>query len=86
MLSCRQVTERSSALLDGELNARERLAVRMHLLMCVHCRRFQRHLQSLVAALGRHEPSDSVNQVFVDRLLDRMDSATNGLDGPHRVR
>lgn len=82
MLSCRQVTEQSSAMLDGELSARERLGVRMHLLMCAHCRRFYGHLQNLVAALAKHEPTVPVDQAFIDRLLERLDSNTNEPDGP----
>jgi len=82
MLSCRQVTEKSSALLDGELRARERLAMRMHLLMCVHCRRFQRHLQQLVTAMPKHDTSDAVDPAFIDRLVDRLDDISNEPDGP----
>jgi len=81
MLSCRQVVERSSALLDGELAARERLAMRMHLLMCVHCRRFQRHLQRLVTAMRNRDASDPVDQAFIDRLVERLDKTSIEREG-----
>ena len=42
MLSCKDLVERSSDYLDGQLRLRERLGVRAHLAMCVHCRRFIR--------------------------------------------
>jgi len=83
MLNCRQVTERASAMVDGELSSRERLSMRMHLLMCVHCRRFQRHLQGMVSALRSREPStDPVDPAFVEQLLHRLDNLPEGNDGP----
>jgi len=69
MLSCRQITERSSALLDGELGFRERWAVRMHLAMCVRCRRFTRQLRLLVESLRLRSTAESVSADFVDRVL-----------------
>jgi hypothetical protein len=42
MLSCREVTERASDYLDRALPLRQRLAVRLHLFMCQHCRRYLR--------------------------------------------
>lgn len=83
MLTCRQVTEKSSAMLDGGLPVRERLAMRMHLLMCVHCRRFQRHLQMLVAGLAKDEPSVPVDQAFIDSVLDHLEGNSKDPSGPH---
>lgn len=83
MLNCRQVAEHVSAMMDGELSLRERLSVRMHLLMCVHCRRFQRHLHSMVSALRSREPSTGpVDSVFVERLVNRLEDLTKQKDGP----
>lgn len=83
MLNCRQVTERASDMVDGELTSRERLSMRLHLLMCVHCRRFQRHLQSMVSALQSREPwTDQVDPAFVGRLLHSLNNLAEGKDGP----
>lgn len=40
MLSCKQVADRASALIDGELPAWDALQVRLHLAMCKGCGRF----------------------------------------------
>ena len=45
MLKCKGLGALSSDLLDGELTLKQRIAVRMHLAMCVHCRRFIRQLR-----------------------------------------
>ncbi len=63
MLNCRDVTELSSARLNGELSLARRLEIQMHLLICKHCRRFQRHFQhsqtvarQVAKGLWRSEP------------------------------
>ncbi|MCK9396077.1 MAG: zf-HC2 domain-containing protein [Methylobacter sp.] len=40
--------------MDRPLTWRERWAVRVHLLMCRHCSRFQRQVHFLRKAVGRH--------------------------------
>lgn len=40
MLSCRQVADRASALIDADLSAWEALRMRLHLAMCKGCNRF----------------------------------------------
>ncbi len=51
MLSCKQVVDDADHLLAGEVTLRRRLSIRLHVLMCVHCRRYLRQLQLLLAAL-----------------------------------
>jgi anti-sigma factor ChrR (cupin superfamily) len=46
MLSCHDLAhQHASDYIDGQLGWRNRLRVRLHLLMCVHCRRFIRQLK-----------------------------------------
>lgn len=40
MLSCKDVADRASALIDGELTTWETFRIRLHLAMCKGCRRF----------------------------------------------
>lgn len=53
MLSCKELVAHSSELLDGQLRLRQRLSVRMHLAMCVNCRRFIKHMSLSQAVLRR---------------------------------
>jgi len=53
MLNCRQATEKASALLDGELTRSERWALRLHLMICHHCRRYLRQLRLTLGAVRR---------------------------------
>ena len=45
MLTCKQLVEHSSDYLDAQLPLRGRLSVRLHLAMCVNCRRFIRQMK-----------------------------------------
>ncbi|WP_372780792.1 zf-HC2 domain-containing protein [Litorivivens sp.] len=51
MLKCREIVEHADALLATELSPGRRMAVRVHLLMCRHCRRYVRQLQDLLRAV-----------------------------------
>ena len=53
MLSCKELVAQSSEFVDGQLGLRKRLSVRMHLAMCVNCRRFVRQLRLSQALLRR---------------------------------
>lgn len=75
MLSCREVTELSGDWLDGRLRFRERMALRAHVAMCVHCRRFLRQLRALLGSLERRGDGQAVDAGFVDRVMSTVDSA-----------
>jgi predicted anti-sigma-YlaC factor YlaD len=47
MLNCKQNTELLSQTLDRPATLRERLAVRLHLMMCRGCRNFDKQLAFL---------------------------------------
>ncbi|MZR63476.1 zf-HC2 domain-containing protein [Alcanivorax sp. DP30] len=73
MLKCKDAVERADALVDGTpLSWRERFALRMHLLMCHHCRRYVHQLRALVTSL-RRPPPEAVSQEKVDAVLDELD-------------
>lgn len=78
MLTCRELTYQADDYLAGELPWRRRLALRMHILMCVHCRRYLRQLRQLVFALSRRYPPASREQVeAVMRCLDQAPTENN---------
>ena len=76
MLKCRDIVQHADALLDQELGFRRRLAVRIHLFMCVHCRRYVRQLRNLLRAIaGMHGlASDNEVAAVVRALPDKHDA------------
>ena len=71
MLSCKDVTQRAGDWTDGQLHWRERLAVRLHLLLCVLCRRFLRQYRLAADTAAhqacRHSPGE------VERVLTHIE-------------
>jgi hypothetical protein len=53
MLNCREVTRKIASEEFAEAGWRQRLGVRLHLLMCRHCRRYAAQLRA-VGALARN--------------------------------
>ncbi len=67
MLKCRDLVAEADLLLAGELSWQRRLAIRIHLLMCRHCRRFMRQFKLLLSAIpAMHKPASEaeVEQVM----------------------
>ncbi len=67
MLTCRQVTDQCDALLAGELHGRQLWSVRLHLLICRHCRRYIHYMRRMLQALPgirRRASDDEVGQVM----------------------
>ena len=74
MLSCREVAARASMLIDGDLSFTERVAMRMHLVMCKRCRRFSRQLKVLIdtLALRGGQAADEPSAEFTDRVMQAL--------------
>lgn len=53
MLSCREMSERASELVEGRARWPERLGARLHLLMCDYCRRYFEQLRLTIATFRR---------------------------------
>lgn len=51
MLSCRDIVNHADQLLDRDLGISTRVAVRLHLLLCRHCRRYVKQLVRLIKAI-----------------------------------
>ncbi len=84
MLTCQEVTAKASLMVDGELGFRERLALRMHLMMCANCRRFARQFKALVASMASRNrlESEAFPPEFIDRVMQSHDSARASSSGP----
>ena len=76
MLTCEEVTAKASQKVDGELSFSDRIAVNVHLMMCVKCRLYYRQFKSLVTNLSggtRTEP-EPPSAEFVKRVVADIDA------------
>lgn len=54
MLTCKEATRLSSEALDRGLSLRERLSLRMHIMMCKGCTNFEEHMRQLRTMTRRY--------------------------------
>jgi predicted anti-sigma-YlaC factor YlaD len=80
MLTCRDLVQNlASDYLDVQLTWRQRAAVRFHLLICNHCRRFIRQLRlvrSLLARRSEPQPEESEVREIAERLYRRQQGSS----------
>ncbi len=57
MLSCREMSEQASELLEEHVPRLQRAAAWLHLAMCRHCRRYFRQMRLTIDTLRRVGPS-----------------------------
>ncbi|AOE48939.1 zf-HC2 domain-containing protein [Kangiella sediminilitoris] len=62
MLSCKHVVEQGSDYIDNELSIWRKLEMRLHLVICVHCRRYIKQLHRTVIMLSRGHYNDPGEQ------------------------
>ncbi len=73
MLSCKDVSERSSALIDKDLPLWEAMQMRLHLAMCKGCAAFVRQMRitrSLTAVAPPVSPDDEAAMAAILARLD----------------
>lgn len=71
LMNCRNVVQLASDYLNRDLPRLTRLRIRVHLFMCVRCRRFVRQLKTVVrtvAAMADQKPPSSPSSTELDIL------------------
>lgn len=79
MLSCKDVTQKLSADIDGELTMLERLSVRFHQFICADCKRAAQNMRALVIGLKDRPPQQSetaepVSAEYIDRVMATLEA------------
>ena len=74
MLSCRELVEQTDALLAGDLSWHRRLALRLHIAMCHHCRRYVAQYRRMVGLLP--QVCDRAEDAEVAEVLARVKRAS----------
>lgn len=71
MLMCRDLAHIASDYIDGELGTRQTLSVKLHLLMCRHCRTFINNLM-ITTEIVTHHSSARVEDELLRRIDERV--------------
>jgi len=73
---CRDLAEIASDYIDGELNGRKNLSVKVHLMMCKDCRTFISNLRASSQLLSAYS-SGRADEEFLHRIDERVAEALN---------
>lgn len=72
MLKCKDIAAQASEYLEHEMSFGRRLQYRTHLLMCHHCRRFNRQFAAAVA-MTRRLPLRKGSAKQIDAIKKRLE-------------
>jgi hypothetical protein len=65
MLTCKEAAQLLSDSLDRKLPLSQRISLRIHLLMCKLCPRFQKQLQFLKDSLNQYQREAGAENLFI---------------------
>jgi len=68
---CRDLARIASDYIDGELGPMDRVSVKMHLLMCGHCRTFIGNLLASVDLMRMHS-SQKVDEELIEKIDEQV--------------
>ena len=69
MLGCKDITEHASDYIDKKLSLHTRIKMKMHLLICVHCRRYIHQIKTTVGTLKRLKPSNEISEDKLEQTV-----------------
>jgi hypothetical protein len=73
IITCKRVSQTASDFIEGPTTLWQRTKLRLHLIICKHCRRYLRHLRLVIgvtrAMAPREEPTDAEIDALVGRLI-----------------
>lgn len=72
MLTCKEVCENATGLTERKTGLWHRLMLRLHLMMCRHCRNFLRQLDLVMGATRRLDEPEAPTDEEIDRILARL--------------
>jgi len=80
MISCKDISAKASRYHDGDCGWPERLSIRLHLLICVDCRRYLAQFAATIGLL-RVLPPDPPDDALVADLLRHFDGPADRVRG-----
>lgn len=72
MLSCKDLSEKASDYLEGELPFWTRLEIRAHVFLCEHCRNYLQQLRFMTRALALAGRDEALERVEEEEVLRRI--------------
>lgn len=72
MLKCQNLIEMASDYLDGDLPFAQRLSIRFHLFMCIHCKRYLSQFRLSVNTIHELKEENEVSEEKIEAVLNLL--------------
>ncbi len=72
MLTCKQVCESASEAIEGNQALTHRLWLRLHLIICKHCRRYLLQMKIAIGTTARLPLPAPLTEAEIDLLVERL--------------
>jgi hypothetical protein len=69
MLRCKEITEKANEFVEHELPIFDRLKFRVHLFMCVNCKRYVDQIRTTIFTLRQMNPNKDTSSEVVNSVL-----------------
>lgn len=77
MLSCKDLSERATTYIEDDCNLAEKISIWVHLVICVHCRRYFRQLNLGIQTLRLMTHIKEPTQEEIEQIVNRLKSMQN---------
>ena len=81
MINCKQVSEDASNYINGDLPLMKRLSIKLHVFICIRCRRYIEQIRSTAAMVATVRPKENLTenpQAIAKNLLGKYQKTTSG--------
>ena len=82
MPSCKDITNQSSDYLEGNQTLLQRLGFKMHIFMCVNCKRYLSQLKLTIATIGQTKDAipQPVDEQHVHEIVEKLHQGVGSKD------
>jgi len=72
LLTCKQVSDTASDLLEGPTTLSQDIRLRLHLMICIHCRRYLKQLRLSTGVVSKSGSAPAPSKEDIETLVSKL--------------
>jgi hypothetical protein len=77
LLTCKQLSDTASDLLEGPITLTQHIKLRLHLTICIHCRRYLKQLRLSISVVSNSARAPTPSKEDIETLASQLDDRDN---------
>ena len=77
MLTCKQVSDTASDLLEGPTTLTQRIKLRLHVMICKYCRRYLEQLRLSMGVVSKSGSAPAPSKEDIETLVSKLSNQDN---------